>query len=146
MSIPAAQSADPSTAGPPPREPAGIKESVRDLLRSGLQYLQLRGALFGLEVADATGHLGRVVAAVGVILFAGVLAYLTGWAVLVVWAARCWAGGDLLPPLAVMTGVHVLAVAGALWWLTARARKRTLFPATRAEFAEDQKWLHRPNP
>lgn len=134
------------SADPPPREPAGIKESGRDLLRSGLQYLQLRSVLFGLEAADAAGHLGRVVAALGVILFAGVLAYLTGWAVLVVWAARRWAGGDLMPPLAAMTGVHALAVAGAAWWLVARARRRPLFPATRAEFAEDQKWLHRPNP
>lgn len=146
MSIPPVPPPAPSAAGPPPREPAGIKESVRDLLRTGLQYLQLRGALFGLEAADAAGHLGRVVAAIGVILFAGVLAYLTGWVALVVWAARRWAGGDLVPPLAVMTGVHALAVAGAVWWLVARARRRPLFPATRAEFAEDQKWLHRPNP
>ena len=146
MTMPDVPPQDPLADHPPPREPAGIKEGVLDLLRTALQYLQLRGALFGLEAADAAGHLGRVAAAVGIIVFAGVLAYLTGWMVLVLWMARRWAGGDLLPPLAVMTGAHLLAVAGAVWWLVARARRRALFPATRAEFAEDQKWLHRPNP
>ena len=130
----------------PPREPAGVKESVRDLLRSGARYLQVRGALFGLEAAEAAGHLGRVVVAVAVVLGGGVLAYLTGWMVLVLWAARRWAGGDPLLPLAVMGGVHAAAVAGAVWWLSVRARRRPLFPATRAEFEEDQKWLHHPNP
>jgi uncharacterized membrane protein YqjE len=146
MSTSAAPSPDPFADAPSPRESAGIKESLRDLARCGLQYVHLRGALFGLEAGEAAGHLGRVAAAVGVILFAGVLAYVSGWVILVLWAARRWAGGDPLPPLAVMTGVHVLAVAGAVWWLAARARRRPLFPATRAEFEEDQKWLHHRNP
>jgi len=111
-----------------------------------LRHVELRCALFGLEASAAAGHVGRMVVAVAVAVVGGGLAYLTGWAVLVLWAARRWAGGDLVPPLAAMAGVHLLAALGAAWWLAVKARHRELFAATRAEFAEDQKWLHHPNP
>jgi uncharacterized membrane protein YqjE len=116
------------------------------MLALGLDYLRARGALFGLEASAAAGHFGRVAAAVLVVLLGGVLTYLIVWIMIVLWAARRWAGGDVLPPLAVAAAVHALAAGAAVWWLVARGRNQELFPATRAEFAEDQKWLHHPKP
>ena len=140
------QSPHPAAAGLPPREATGIRESVREIALTALRHLQLRWMLLGAEAGQATGHLVRValvalLAALGAVLF-----YLTGWAALVLWAARRWTGGDLVPPLAAMAAVHGLAAGACLWWLAARARHQALFAATRAEFAEDQKWLNHPNP
>lgn len=140
------ESSDPAAVGSDPRVPAGLRDSLREMARSALRHLQLRCALFGLETAEAAGHLCRVAAAAALALVGGALAYLTGWAWLVIWAARRWAGGDLLPPLGVMAGVHALVALGAVWWLVARGRNPALFAATRAEFEEDQKWLHHRNP
>jgi|GEM_PF-2469379 len=133
---------DPAAPGPPPRESAGLIEGLRETLRAALHHAHLRWALFGLEAAEAAGHLRSAALAAAVAVIGSSLGYVTGWAVVVLWAARRWAGGDLLPPLAVMAGVHLLAALGALWWLVARGRSRDLFAASRAEFAEDQKWLH----
>lgn len=145
MAIPH-ETSDSAAAGSEPRAPAGIRDTVREMAQTALRHLQLRCALFGLETAEAAGHLCRVAAAAALALVGGALAYLTGWALLVIWAARRWAGGDLLPPLGVMAGVHALAAVGAVWWLAARARNPALFTATRAEFEEDQQWLHHRNP
>jgi len=119
-----------------------VKDGVRELSRAVLAHVQLRLALFGLEMREAAGHGQRVVMAAMVVVVAGLLGYVAGWAVFVLWGARRWAEGDVVPMLAVMAGVHGLAALGALWWLVARARRRQFFTATRAEFAEDQKWLH----
>lgn len=140
------ESSLPPAPGSAPRETAGVTESVREMARGALRHLELRCSLFGLEASMAAGHVGRVVAAVAVVLIGGGLGYLTGWAALVVWAARRWAGGDLVPPMAVMAGVHVLAALGAGCWLAVRWRNPALFAATQAEFAEDQKWLRHPKP
>ena len=82
---------------------------VRELARLVWGHLQLRWALFGLEAGQAAGYFGRVAVAVGGVVVAGGLGYLAGWGVIIVWSARRWAGGDVLPPLAVMAGLHVLA-------------------------------------
>ncbi len=124
----------------------GVVWEVRELVRLVWGHLQLRWALFGLEAGQAAGYFGRVAVAVGVIVVAGGLGYLAGWGVVILWSARRWAGGDVLPPLAVMAGLHVLAALTAAWWLAAGRRHQELFVATRAEFAEDRSWLHPKNP
>jgi uncharacterized membrane protein YqjE len=138
-------STDPAGFAPPPPEPAGVVGGAREMLRAVLHHAHLRWALFGLEAVQAGGHLGRVALAVAVLALSGGLGYLTAWAVVILWAARRWAGGDLLPPLAVMAGFHLLLALGAGWWLAVHGRRRELFAATRAEFAEDQQWLQHPN-
>ncbi len=124
----------------------GVVWEVRELARLVWGHVQLRWALFGLEAGQAAGYFGRVAVAVVVVVVAGGLGYLAGWGVVIVWSARRWAGGDVLPPLAVMAGLHVLAALTAAWWLAARRRHPELFAATRAEFAEDRSWLHPKNP
>ncbi len=124
----------------------GVVWEVRELARLVWGHVQLRWALFGLEAGQAASYFGRVAVAVGVVVVAGGLGYLAGWGVVIVWSARRWAGGDVLPPLAVMAGLHVLAALMAAWWLAARRRHPELFAATRAEFAEDRSWLHPKNP
>lgn len=124
----------------------GVVGEMRELARLVWGHLQLRWALFGMEAGQAASYFGRVAVAVGVIVVAGGLGYLAGWGVVIVWSARRWAGGDVLPPLAVMAGLHVLAALMAAWWLAARRRHQELFAATRAEFAEDRSWLHPKNP
>lgn len=135
-----------TAAGSVPHGPAGIRDTVREMARTALRHLQLRCALFGMESAEAAGHLCRVAVAAALAVIGGGLAYLTGWSVLVILAARQWTGGDLLPPLAVMAGLHALAAVVSVWWLAARGRNPRLFAATRAEFEEDQKWLRHRNP
>jgi len=136
---------DSTTPGLPPREPAGVKETVHEFVREILEYLRLRCALVALEAAAAGGHFGRVALAAAVVLLGSALAYVTGWVVVVLWVARRWAGGDVIPPLAAMAGLHLAAAVAAGWWLVARSRKQALFPATRAELEEDRKWMHHPN-
>jgi len=137
---------DDGAAGRPPGEPAGLKDGLRELLRSVVEHARLRWVLFEIEASEAAGQLGRVVAAAVVVLAGTALAYVSAWAALVVWAARRWTDGDLAPPLAVAAGVHAVAAGLAAWWLVSRSRRRPIFPATRAEFAEDRKWLNRPHP
>ena len=132
--------------GRPPGEPAGLKDGLRDLLRSVLEHARLRWVLFEIEAAEAAGQLGRVAVALGVVLAGGGLAYVLAWAAVVAWVARRWNGGDVALPLAGAAGVHALAASLSVWWLVSRSRSRPLFPATRAEFAEDRKWLNRPHP
>lgn len=110
-----------------------------------LGYLRLRWALFGLEAKMAVGHLGRIVLAVVVVVVSGGLAYVAGWGALIMWAARCWTDGDPVLPLAVAAGLHAVAAGVAGWWLKTRGSAAALFPETRAEFQEDQKWLQPPN-
>lgn len=137
---------DDGAADRPRGEPAGLKDGLGELLQSVAEHARLRWVLFEIEASEAAGQLGRVAAAAVVVLAGGGLAYVSAWAAVLVWAARRWTEGNLAPPLAVAAGVHAVAAGLAGWWLVTRSRRQPMFPATRAEFAEDHKWLNRPHP
>lgn len=135
---------EPSVPPPPPQ--GGLAGSVRDLLRDAQEYASARCALFQLEARRAAGHFTRVAVAAAVALLGAGIGYVALWAVLVIFAARQWCGGDFLPPVAAMAGVHLLAAGAAVWWLARRGKGQALFTETRRELKEDQQWLNRRTP
>lgn len=136
------------SSSPPPPEPSpgGLAGSLRDLWCDAQEYAAARWALFQLEAQRAAGHFTRVAIAAAVVLLGAAVGYVALWAVVLIFAARQWCGGDFLPPVAVMAGVHLLAAGLAAWWLVRRGKGQALFNATRREFQEDQQWLNRRTP
>lgn len=131
---------------PQAQEIPGLKASLQAVLQRGLDHVRLRWALLSLEAQLAAGELARLALAAVIVLVGGGLAYVAGWGALILWVGRRWLEGDVVVPLAVAAGLHAAAAVAAGWWLKARATAKPIFPATRAEFAEDQKWLNHPNP
>lgn len=128
------------------QEIPGLKASLQAVLQRGLDHVRLRWALLSVEAQLAAGQLARLAVAAVIVLVGGGLAYVAGWVALVLWVGHRWMDGDVVVPLAVAAGLHAAAAVAAGWWLKARATATPIFPATRDEFAEDQKWLHHPNP
>ncbi|MFN0126504.1 MAG: hypothetical protein ACKV19_07465 [Verrucomicrobiales bacterium] len=132
--------------GPQSQEIPGLKASLQAVLQRGLDHVRLRWALLSAEARLAAGQLAGLALAAVIMLVGSGLAYVAGWVALILWVGRRWMEGDVVVPLAVAAALHAAAAVAAGWWLKTRAAVKPIFPATRAEFAEDQKWLNHPNP
>ena len=112
-----------------------IGDSVRALLASFLDYVELRLRLVGVETQEAALHLFTVVLLVvtTLVCLAGFLVFVLYLMVLILhlqwgWCALILAAGLLL--ISVVTGILF------------RVRlPKALFPITLAEFVKDRQWL-----
>jgi uncharacterized membrane protein YqjE len=127
---------------PSPAAPLGFSERARHLAGQILRLAGARWQLIALEARQARGHGVKLLLISLVALLATALTYLLTLFVVILWAARTWAQGDVLMPLAVAALLHLLVAIAAIVWLTRRGSTHAFFTATRAEFAQDQLWLH----
>jgi uncharacterized membrane protein YqjE len=117
----------------------GLLEHVRELCAAGLEYIQARLALAGIEAKEAAIHfgiiLGLCIGALAVIVF-GYLFLCIAITVLLAQALHISPGWVILA-LAVF---HFLMAATALFTAYTRI-KLSVFSATLAELKKDQQWL-----
>jgi uncharacterized membrane protein YqjE len=117
----------------------GLLDHLRELLASGLEYLQARLALAGIEAKEALLHFaiiaGLLALTIAVVIF-GYLFLCIAFTVLI----ALWLG---ISPGWVILGLAVLHFAvGAGAALIAVSRLKTgVFSATLAELKKDQIWL-----
>lgn len=118
---------------------SGLLEHLSEFSAAGLEYLQARLALAGIEGKEALLHFGIIVgllaAAVSVIVF-GYLFLCIAVTVLLADALHISPGWVILG-LAVL---HFLVAGGAVLFAIMKL-KRPVFEATLAEFKKDQQWL-----
>jgi uncharacterized membrane protein YqjE len=60
---------------------------------------------------------------------------------LVLWIARTWWDGDVLPAVIIIALAHLLAAGACAAWMIRAARRGEVFHATLSEFREDRRWL-----
>jgi uncharacterized membrane protein YqjE len=117
----------------------GLLDHLRELLAAGLEYLQARLALVGIEAKEALLHfaliIGLFVAAVTVILF-GYL-FLCIALTLIVAQLLGISPGWVILALALL---HFVVAAGSVFFAVVRL-KTAVFAATLAELKKDQQWL-----
>ena len=112
------------------------------MLNAALHYADARLRLFCLEGREVLRR-GLLLAALAVGAVGGVIfAYAGLMIALVLWIARTWWGGDVLPATMLVASGHLLLAIGAAGWLIHAARPAGIFHATLKEFKEDQQWLH----
>ena len=117
----------------------GLLAHLRELLAAGLEYLQARLALVGIEAKEALLHfaliIGLLVAAVTVILF-GYL-FLCIALTLIIAQLLGISPGWVILALALL---HFVVAAGSVFFAVVRL-KTAVFAATLAELKKDQQWL-----
>jgi uncharacterized membrane protein YqjE len=117
----------------------GLLDHLRELLAAGLEYLQARLALVGIEAKEALLHfaliIGLLVAAVTVILF-GYL-FLCIALTLIIAQLLGISPGWVILALAL---IHFVVAAGSVFFAVVRL-KTAVFAATLAELKKDQQWL-----
>ena len=120
--------------------PGGLLEHARELTAAGLEYLQARLALAGLETKNALLHFGIIagllVGAVAVLIF-GYLFLCIAVVALIAHFIQIQVGWVLLA----VALAHLAVAAGCV--LVARNRLSTsVFSGTLSEFKKDQQWLN----
>ena len=127
-------------ADPPP--PAGVLESVRRLINTGVAVLQNRIQLFSVELEE------QKVRVVRLLVLAGVTIFLANTALLAVSATIVVLAGDQARP-AVLIALSVIYVAGAVWAGFALRKEIKSAPApfqeTLSELKKDTDWLNPPS-
>ncbi len=117
----------------------GLLDHLRELLAAGLEYLQARLALVGIEAKEALLHfaliIGLFVAAFTVILF-GYL-FLCIALTLIVAQILGISPGWVILALALL---HFVVAVGSVFFAVVRL-KTAVFAATLAELKKDQQWL-----
>ena len=117
----------------------GLLDHFRELLAAGLEYLQARLALAGIEAKEALLHFGVIiglcVAALAVTLF-GYLFLCIALTVLIARLLNVSPGWVIL----VLALIHFGLALGSILFAIARL-KTSVFSATLAELRKDQQWL-----
>lgn len=118
----------------------GLLEHLRELLAAGLEYLQARLALAGIEAKEALLHFGIII---GVLIVAGavvVFGYLFLCIALTVLIAQLLqvSPGWVILALAL---VHFAVAAGCAIFAAVRLRT-AVFSATLAELRKDRQWMN----
>ena len=120
---------------------SSLLDHVSEFFASGLEYIQARLALAGLEAKEALLHfaiiLGLLVASIGVILF-GYLFLCIALTVLIA-AALGISPGWVILGLAILHFV----VAGSAVGFAILKLKTSVFTETLSELKKDQQWLNR---
>ena len=129
-----------------PDTPAGghsgnLLDHLRELFAAGLEYLQARLALAGIEAKEALLHFGIIIAlfvlAVAVIVF-GYLFLCIAATVLIAQLLHVSPGWVILA-LAIL---HFVVALGSVLFAISRL-KTAVFSATLTELKKDQQWLNR---
>jgi uncharacterized membrane protein YqjE len=118
----------------------GLLDHLRELFAAGLEYLQARLALAGIEAKEALLHfaviIGLFVVAVGVIVF-GYLFLCIALTLLLAQLLGISPGWVILA----LALLHFAVAAGSVLFAVARL-KTGVFTATLAELRKDQQWLN----
>jgi len=117
----------------------GLLEHLRELFAAGVEYLQARLALAGIEAKEALLHFGVIialcVAALAVTLF-GYLFLCIALTLLIARFLNVSPGWVIL----VLALVHFALALGSILFAIARL-KTSVFSVTLAELRKDQQWL-----
>lgn len=121
--------------------PSGnLLDHLRELFAAGLEYLQARLALAGIEAKEALLHFGIIIAflvsAVAMLLF-GYL-FLCIAATLLIAKFLCISPGWVI---LVLAAIHFVVAIGAILFAVSRL-KSAVFSATLSELKKDQQWLN----
>ena len=114
-------------------------DHLRELFAAGLEYLQARLALAGIEAKEAVVHLGIIIALCAAALTVTLFGYLflcIAVTVLIAQLLNVSPGWVIL----VLALVHFGLALGCILFAVARL-KTSLFEATLAELQKDQQWL-----
>jgi len=88
-------------------------------------------------------HRGLLLAALGITALVGAFFTYAGLMVaLVLWIARTWWDGDLLPAILLVALGHMIMTFACVGWMIHAARHTQLFHATLKEWKEDRIWLN----
>jgi uncharacterized membrane protein YqjE len=118
----------------------GLLDHLRELIAGGVEYLQARLALAGIEAKEAFLHFaliaGLFVLALAVIVFG----YLFLWIAITVLIAQLF---GVSPGWVILVAalIHFAVAVGAVLFAVARL-KIAVFTATVAELRKDQQWLN----
>jgi uncharacterized membrane protein YqjE len=119
----------------------GIAETLRSMFLAALRYAEARLRLFCLEGKEVL-HRGLAVVALSIIAMLSVIITYAGIMIaLVLWMARMWWDGDVLPAVMAAALGHALIAAGCAGWVIHVTRGTAFFHATLKEFKEDRQWL-----
>lgn len=114
-------------------EGAAMVRSLRETGAAALAHVEALGALFKLELEEASKRLGKKMALFLLGAFMAVFGYLFLWCLLTMVMAYFW---GIIAGLAVTTGFHLLAAAVALI-LFSRTHVTPIAPATAEELKTD---------
>jgi uncharacterized membrane protein YqjE len=121
--------------------PGGLLDHLRELFAAGLEYLQARLALAGIEAKEALIHFGVIIGlfvmAVAVLIF-GYLFLCIAATVLIALLLGVSPGWVIL---ALALG-HIAVAAGCILLAVVRL-KASVFQGTLSELKKDQLWLNR---
>lgn len=135
----AADPDDPEVIGPRPKADRSIAALLSDLAGETIALLRQELAVLTAELREKIGHATRGATALG----AGALIAFSGWLVLL--AAAVLGLAEAVPPWlsALIVGILVLALGGALLWFGKRrlAAKSLAFSRTLHALREDEAWL-----
>lgn len=131
---------EPASVSETTTDESGNTGSVQSLLQRTLSYLDAR---LKLLKAEARGAASTGVVALAVLLLAftaGAVAFAAVSGALVVWAARSWWHGDLLPAALSVAAID-LSIAIAAGYVAQRLiRRARFFQHSIQEIEEDLKW------
>lgn len=118
-----------------------LTSSIRRVAEGFLRYLHVRLELVRSEAAQAKGRTVRMVALGAGAAFLALLGYLWLMMALTAGLAHLLPAGGWALALLIVGVLHVGGAVACALGMRRTAREGLLFPATRREIKEDQKWL-----
>jgi uncharacterized membrane protein YqjE len=124
-------------ASTPDDAPPGVIASAAKLLRTVAAMVQNRAELLALELQEEGIKLAGLLLLVGVVIGFGLLSL-----IMVTFTILFAVGEEHRLAAAIIMSLLYLGVTGATaWYLQARLKNWSAFPATRAELKKDREWL-----
>ncbi|HEU5068846.1 MAG TPA: phage holin family protein [Verrucomicrobiae bacterium] len=124
-------------ANTPDDSPPGVIASAAKLLRTVAAIVQNRAELLALELQEEGMKLAGLLLLVGLVIGFGLLS------LIMLTFTILFAVGEehRLAAAIIMTLLYLGVTGAAVWYLQARLKNWTAFPATRAELRKDREWL-----
>jgi uncharacterized membrane protein YqjE len=129
--------------GDPPADghSGSLLDHLRELFAAGLEYLQARLALAGIEAKEALLHFAIIIGLFVVALAVIVFGYLFLCIALTVLLAQ-WLNISPGWVILILAAIHFAVALGSILFAIERL-KTSVFSATLAELKKDQEWLNR---
>jgi uncharacterized membrane protein YqjE len=110
-------------------------------MASLFDYIDVRLQLLKAEAGEVASFTLRGILFLLAGLFCMIGAHLTAMAALILWLARTWWQGDVLPALAVVAGGHLVIAMLAFWAARYYFTSRPFFRHTLQELQTDKSWI-----
>lgn len=124
-------------ASTPDDSPPGVIASAVNLLRTVAAVVHNRAELLALELQEEGIKLAALLLLVGVVVGFGLLTF-----IMLTFTILFAVGEEhRLAAAIIMTLVYFGATGTVAWYLQARLKNWSAFPATRAELKKDREWL-----